>query len=57
MKKNIKLIKSPIGTIEKHKKTVKALGLYKLNQSVSKEITPQINGMIKSISYLLEITD
>lgn len=53
----IKLVKSPIGKIENHKRTVKALGFTKLNQVVEKEDTPQIRGMINKISYMLEVEE
>lgn len=53
----IKLVKSPIGTPERHKRTVKALGFKKLGQVVEKEDNPQIRGMIKQVSYMLEIVE
>ena len=53
----IKLVKSPIGRPEKHKKTVEALGFKKVGQVVEKEDTPQIRGMINKVSYLLEIEE
>lgn len=53
----IKLKKSPIGKIEKHKRTIKALGLKKIGQVVEKEDTPQIRGMIHAVNYMVEIVD
>ena len=53
-KLKIKLVKSPIGRKEDHKRTVKALGLGKMNSTAEHEATPQIVGMIKKINYLLE---
>ena len=53
----IKLVKSPIGRVEKHRKTVEALGFKKVNQVVEKNDTPQIRGMINLISYMVEIVD
>lgn len=53
----IKLVKSPIGRIEKHKRTVKALGLKKIGQVVEKEATPQIKGMVAKIAYMLEVEE
>ncbi|RVU54075.1 50S ribosomal protein L30 [Anaerosphaera multitolerans] len=53
----IKLVKSPIGKIETHKRTIKALGLRKIGQVVEKEDTPQIRGMIKQVSYMLEVEE
>lgn len=53
----IKLKKSPIGKIEKHKRTIKALGFKKVGQVVEKEDTPQIRGMIHAVNYMVEIVD
>ena len=50
----IKLVKSPIGYTKRQKATVKALGLKKLHQTVEKEDTPAIRGMINAVSHLLE---
>ena len=53
----IKLVKSPIGKIDTHKKTVKALGLRKIGQIVEKNDTPQIRGMIHQVDYMVEVID
>lgn len=53
----IKLIKSNIGRIEKHRRTVEALGLRKIGQVVEKEDTPQIRGMIDSIDFMVEVEE
>ena len=53
----IKLVKSPIGKMESHKRTVKALVLRKIGQVVEHEDNPQIRGMIKKIDYMLEVTE
>lgn len=53
----IKLKKSPIGTPEKHKRTVEALGFKKLGQVIEKQDNPQIRGMIAKIDYMIEILD
>ena len=53
----IKLLKSPIGKPENHKRTVKALGFSKIGQVVEKDDTPQIRGMINLISYMVEIVE
>ncbi|WP_138160057.1 50S ribosomal protein L30 [Peptoniphilus catoniae] len=53
----IKLVKSPIGKIKTHKKTIKALGFTKLGQVIEHEDNPQIRGMIKQVAYMLEIEE
>ena len=53
----IKLVKSPIGRPDTHKKTVEALGLRKTGHVVEKNDTPQIRGMIHQIDYMVELID
>tara|TARA_B100001750_G_C15121770_1_gene405389 strand:- start:178 stop:366 length:189 start_codon:yes stop_codon:yes gene_type:complete len=51
----ITLIKSPIGYKEKAKKTLEALGLKKINQSVIHNENDSIVGMLNSVNYLIKI--
>lgn len=48
-------VKSVIDRPKKQKDTMHALGLKKMHQTVEKELTPQIEGMIKKVSHLLEV--
>jgi large subunit ribosomal protein L30 len=58
MKKvRITQIKSGIKQPERQKRTLKALGITKMNRPVEVEATPQINGMIKAISHLLKVEE
>ncbi len=59
MAKGIKvtLINSPIGSNQKQKDTVKALGLTKLNQTVSHPDEPAIRGMINKVSHLVRVEE
>lgn len=50
-------VKSKIGSTERQKKTLEALGLKKLNGSVEVEATPQIKGMVNKVSHLLNIEE
>ena len=50
-------IKSKIGRPEKQKKTLAALGLKKMNQTVDHEATPQVLGMVKKIAHLLKVEE
>ena len=52
---SVTLIKSPIGTLPKHKLCLKGLGLRRMHQSVSVEDTPAVRGMINKISYMLKV--
>jgi large subunit ribosomal protein L30 len=54
-KVKITLVKSTIDRVEGQKRTVRALGFTKLNQTVEKEATPQIMGMVKKVAHLLKI--
>jgi large subunit ribosomal protein L30 len=49
----ITLVKSVIGSTERQKRTVKALGLGKVNSSAVVEETPQIEGMINKVNHLV----
>jgi large subunit ribosomal protein L30 len=51
----ITLTKSTICTPKKHRAVVIGLGLSKLNQSVLRQDSPQIRGMIKKVGHLLTI--
>ena len=53
----IKQIKSGIGYRKKSKETLRALGFRKMNQTIEKNDTPAIRGMIKKISHLLEVIE
>ena len=56
-KKTVKitLVRSPIGTLPKHKLCLKGLGLKRMHQSVEVEDTPAVRGMINKINYMLAI--
>ena len=47
--------KSKIRCIEKHKRTLEALGLRRVRHSVIHEDTPQIRGMVTQVSYLVRV--
>jgi large subunit ribosomal protein L30 len=46
---------SSIDTLEKHKRTIKALGLGRPNYFVVKSDTPQIRGMITVVRHLVNV--
>ena len=53
----IKLTKSKIGRKQGQIATVEALGLRKIGQTVIKEDTPQIRGMIKKVCFMLDVKE
>lgn len=59
MAKQIKItwVKSQICAKARHRRTIKALGLKRLNHSVVKNPTPQILGMVHSIGYLIRVEE
>lgn len=56
-KLKITQIYSIIDTLEKHKKTIKALGLGRPNYTVIKKDTPQIRGMIEKVKHLIKVEE
>ncbi len=56
-KLKITLIRSAIRRKHDQKKTIVALGLHRLNQSVVHEDRPQIRGMINKVSHLLKVEE
>lgn len=50
-------VRSKINRPERQKRTLQALGLRKINQTVELEATPQVLGMVKKVSHLVKIED
>lgn len=53
----LKQIRSGIGRPARQKRTLIALGIRKMNQTVEHEATPQIMGMIDKVRHLVEISE
>jgi large subunit ribosomal protein L30 len=53
----ITLVRSAIGYSERHKATVRALGLRKINQFVIQEDNPTIRGMLSKINHLVVVEE
>ena len=58
-KKQIKvtLVRSYFGRLERHKATVRGLGLRRMHHTVTVQDTPEIRGMIASISDMLRVEE
>lgn len=54
---HITLVKSPIGFPKPQKRTVRALGLNRMHQTVEHEDTPAMRGMLKAVIHLLKIEE
>ena len=53
----VKLVRSPIRTQQRHKDTVRSLGLRRLNQVVEKPDNAHIRGMIHAVRHLVEVVE
>ena len=51
------LVKSTIGAIPKHKKTVAALGLKKMHKTVTLPDNDAVRGMIKQVQHLVKVEE
>ncbi|MDK2918800.1 MAG: large subunit ribosomal protein [Candidatus Petromonas sp.] len=56
-KLKITLVRSTIGTKPEHRKTIKALGLRKIRQTVEKPDNPQMRGMVNKVRHLVEVEE
>ena len=56
-KLKITLVKSTIGAIPKHKKTVEALGLQKLNNTVELPDNAATRGMVAQVKHLVKVEE
>ena len=56
-KVKVQLVRSPIGTRESHRDTVRGLGLRRINDVRELEDTPAVRGMITKVSYLVRLVD
>ncbi len=56
-KLKVTLVKSTIGAIPKHKKTVQALGLGKINSSNIHEDNAAIRGMANQVRHLVKVEE
>ena len=50
-KLKVTLVKSPIGCVPKHRRTVEALGLKKVNKTVELPDNAAVRGMVNPVSY------
>ena len=59
MEKTLKvtLVKSPIGAVPKHRKTVEAMGLRKLHKTVELPDNDATRGMIRQVNYMVKVEE
>ena len=55
-KVTVRLVKSGICTPKDQKATLQGLGFRRLNQSVVREDSPALRGMVRKVRHLVEVT-
>jgi large subunit ribosomal protein L30 len=53
----VTLVKSVFGQLERHKATVRGLGLRRIRDTAVVADTPEIRGMIRASGHLLKVED
>ena len=53
----VKLTKSPISAVPKHRKTIEALGLKKMHHSVELADTPATRGAVAKVTHLVTVEE
>ena len=56
-KLRITLVKSPIGAVPKHRKTVEAMGRTKMHKTVELPDNAATRGQIQQIGYMLKVEE
>ena len=56
-KLKVTLVKSPIGCVPKHRRTVEALGLKKVNKMVELPDNAAVRGLVNQVSYLVKVEE
>ena len=56
-KLKVTLVKSPIGAVPKHKRTVEAMGLKKVGRSVEMPDNAATRGMIFQVKHLVKVEE
>jgi large subunit ribosomal protein L30 len=51
----VTLVRSPIGTMERHRQCLRGLGLRRMHQTVELQDSPAVRGIINKISYMLQV--
>lgn len=53
----ITLVKSAIGYSVKHKATIRALGLHRMNETVEHVDSPVVRGMLLKVNHLVKVEE
>jgi large subunit ribosomal protein L30 len=53
----VTLVRSPIGYPERQKRTIQALGLRRIDQSVEHYDQPEVRGMLAKVQHLVKVEE
>ena len=53
----VTLVKSPIGAVPKHNKTLVAMGLTKMHKTVEMPDNAATRGMIQQVNYMVQVEE
>jgi large subunit ribosomal protein L30 len=56
-KVRITQVRSQIGQSERHRGTLRALGLGKIGRSVDQQVTPVLDGMLRKVRHLVKVEE
>jgi len=56
-KLKITQVRSQIGETQKHRGTLRALGISRIGRSVEREESPQVAGMLRKVSHLVRVEE
>ena len=56
-KLRVTLVRSTNGTIQRHRETVRGLGLRRMHHTVELEDSPAVRGMIRKVDYLVQVEE
>jgi large subunit ribosomal protein L30 len=56
-KLRITQVRSKIGQSERHRGTLRALGLTKIGRSVEQEDSPVLQGMLRKVAHLVKVEE
>ena len=56
-KVKITQVRSQIGQTERHRGTLRALGLGKIGRSAEHQESPQLDGMLRKVRHLVKVED
>jgi large subunit ribosomal protein L30 len=53
----VRLVRSMNGRLKRHQECVRGLGLRRMHQSVEVEDTEKTRGLVKKVSYMVEVEE